>query len=93
MNHTGCQWRELPHDLPPWETVYGYLRDLVDAGVWEAINDYLRRGVREQAGREPEPSVIIVDSQSVKTTEKRGTAADLMGENTSKDANGTSQLT
>ena len=79
--HTGCQWRELPHDFPPWQTVYGYFYDLCAAGIWETINTYLRRGVRQQAGRDPEPSVVIVDSQSVKTTEKKGIAADLMAEN------------
>ena len=70
--HTGCQWRDLPHDFPPWQTVYGYFRDLCEAGVWATINDHFRRGVRQQAGGDPEPSVVIVDSQSVKTTEKRG---------------------
>ena len=69
---TGCQWRALPHDFPPWETVYGYFRKLVTGGDWERINRVLRAGVREQAGREQDPSVVIVDSQSVKTTEKRG---------------------
>lgn len=79
--HTGCQWRELPHDFPPWQTVYGYFHDLCVAGIWETINTYLRRGVRQQAGRDAEPSVVIMDSQSVKTTEKRGPAADMMVEN------------
>ena len=87
--HTGCQWRELPHDLPPWQTVYGYFRDLCQAGVWETINTHLRRGVRQQAGRDPEPSVVIVDSQSVKTTEKKGTVADLTVGNASKAAKDT----
>jgi putative transposase len=79
--HTGCQWRELPHDFPAWQTVYGYFHDLHVAGVWETINRYLRRGVRQQAGRDPEPSVVIMDSQSVKTAEKKGIAAGLMAEN------------
>jgi putative transposase len=68
---TGCQWRDLPHDFPAWQTVYSYQSDLNQAGVWQRVNDILRRGVRVQAGKDPEPSVIIVDSQSVKTTEKR----------------------
>lgn len=89
VNHTGCQWRDLPHDFPPWQTVYGYFEDLVEAGVWETINDILRRGVRQQAGRDPEPSVVIVDSQSVKTTEKRGIAAAMTVANGSRDANDT----
>lgn len=69
---TGCQWRELPHDFPPWQTVYGYFRDLCQAGVGEQINANLRRGVRQQAGRETEPSVVIVDSQSAKTSVASG---------------------
>jgi transposase len=73
--HTGFQWRELPHDFPAWQTVCGYFYDLGAAGVWTTINNHLRRGVRQQAERDPEPSVVIVDSQSVKTTEKRGHAA------------------
>ena len=87
VNHTGCQWRDLPHDFPAWETVYGYFEDLVEAGVWEEINAILRRGVRQVAGRDPEPSVVFVDSQSVKTTEKKGTVADMMEASRSKDAN------
>jgi putative transposase len=87
VNHTGCQWRELPHDFPPWQTVYGYYEDLVTAGIWQEINDTLRRGIRQQAGRDPEPSVVIVDSQSVKTTEKKGIVADSMVARRSKGAN------
>ena len=87
VNHTGCQWRELPHDFPAWQTVYGYFEDLVNAGAWQEINTILRRGVRHEAGREPEPTVVIVDSQSVKTTEKKGIVADSMVEKGSKDAN------
>jgi putative transposase len=68
---TGCQWRDLPHDFPAWQTVYSYQRELSQAGVWQRINDHLRRGVRVQTDKDPEPSVVIVDSQSVKTTEKR----------------------
>ena len=72
---TGCQWRDLPHDFPAWQTVYSYQCDLSEAGVWQTINDFLRRGVRVQAGKDPEPSVVIMDSQSVKTTEKRAIVA------------------
>jgi len=89
--HTGCQWRELPHDFPPWQTVYGYFRGLCEAGVWETLNGHLRRGIREQADRESEPSVVIVDSQSVKTTEKKGSVADSTVANGSKDENATSR--
>ena len=65
----------LPHDFPPWQTVYHYFRLWRDAGVFEQLNDGLREEVRERAGREREPSGAIIDSQSVKTTEKGGPAA------------------
>jgi len=67
---TGCQWRNLPHDLPPWGTVAGYYRIWRRNGTWETIHDTLREQVRVTAGREPTPSAAIIDSQSVKTTEK-----------------------
>jgi putative transposase len=69
---SGCSWRMLPHDFPPWQTVYGYFRTWRKDGIWEQVNDALRESVREQAGREAEPSAAIVDSQSVKTTETKG---------------------
>ena len=87
---TGCQWRDLPHDFPAWQTVYSYQRALSQAGVWQAINDFLRRGVRIQAGKDPEPSVVIMDSQSVKTTEKRAIVAALTVAKRSKGAKDTS---
>ncbi len=70
VTRTGCHWRALPHDLPKWQTVYWYHRRFLDEGVWEAVNDALRRQVRVHAGRDPDPSAAVVDSQSVKTTEK-----------------------
>ena len=86
---TGCQWRDLPHDFPHHATVYSYYSELKDGGIWAEINTILRRGVREQVGRDREPSVVIVDSQSVKTTEKKGTVAAMMAANRSKGANDT----
>jgi putative transposase len=73
--HSGCSWRMLPHDFPPWPTVSTYFRKLIRDGTWERINDALRERVRQEMGREAEPSVVIVASQSVKTTEKGGHVA------------------
>lgn len=64
----GISWRALPHDLPAWQTVYGYFRQWRQSGLWEQMNDALRTAIRQQAGRQSEPSAAILDSQSVKTT-------------------------
>lgn len=69
---TGCQWRMLPHDLPPWQTVYYHHRKWRLNGTWEKINRLLRERVRQNAGREATPSAAIVDAQSVKTTLVKG---------------------
>jgi putative transposase len=74
LTRTGCQWRNLPHDFPPWETVYYYFARLKKLGRWRHIHDMLRDEVRRADGRHDSPSVAIIDSQSVKTTEKKGSA-------------------
>jgi len=66
---TGCQWRMLPTNLPPWQTVYGYFWRWKHQGLWERINEVLVTKVRIKAGRNPKPSAAIIDSQSVKTSE------------------------
>ena len=71
---TGCQWGNLPGDFPPYSTVFGY------------YNQWRKEQVRQAEGRESSPSAAILDSQSVKTTEKGGHVA-TMGPNRSKDAN------
>lgn len=72
MARTGCQWRMLPHDLPAWEAVYAFWRRLLERKLLEQINDSLRVQIRLEEEHEAEPSVVIIDSQSVQTAEKRG---------------------
>jgi putative transposase len=64
----GCAWRLLPHDFPPWKTVYHYYRLWRLDGAWERLHEALRRRARVRLGRDPPPGAAIVDSQSVKTT-------------------------
>jgi putative transposase len=65
---SGCAWRLLPHDLPPWRTVYHYFRLWRLQGLWERLHHVLHVAVRVKAGRDPQPSAAIIDSQSVKTS-------------------------
>lgn len=69
---SSCAWRMLPHDLPPWGTVHYYYRKFRLECVWQRIQDGLREEVRQAAGREATPSASVINSQSVKTTEKGG---------------------
>jgi putative transposase len=69
---TGCQWRMLPKEFPDWNHVWYYYRKWRNDGAWDRINSLIRRDVRVQAGRDPEPRVAIIDSQSVETTEMGG---------------------
>src|SRR5687768_451656 len=65
---SGCPWRLLPKDFPPWKTVYDWFRRWRIDGTWERLNAEVRELLRVQLGRDPNPSAGIVDSQSVKTT-------------------------
>ena len=69
---TGCQWEYLPHDLPPWKSVSDYFYQWRDNGTWERLNDFLRTRVRQAEDRPANPSLGVIDSQSVKSTEAGG---------------------
>ena len=72
---SGCKWRQLPHDFPPYSTVHSFYRRARISGLWDRILEHLVRKARKDAGREEGPSYAIIDSQSVKTvpaSENRG---------------------
>jgi putative transposase len=72
---TGCQWRLLPREFPPWQTVYSAFRKWRDDGTWERLNARLREKLRSAMGRATTPSGAVMDSQSIKTSEKGGFVA------------------
>ncbi len=69
---SGCPWRLLPHDLPPYGTVHDYFRTWQREGIWDRVLETLRMQMRTKDGRDPEPSAGIIDSQSIKTSAVRG---------------------
>jgi putative transposase len=72
VQRTGCQWEMMPHDLPPYSTVYSYFKKWQRKGVWQQMHDQIRQQWRTTLGRDEQSTVAIADSQSVKSTEKRG---------------------
>jgi len=89
---TGCQWRQLPTDFPPWLSVHQQFRAWRDDGTWERVGRALREQGRRAAGRNQTPTVAILDSQSAKTALKGGGAVTTRARR-SKAASGTSPST
>jgi putative transposase len=89
---TGCSWRHLPHEFPPWNVVYTQFTRWRDRGVFEKMHDKVKERVRESLGRNAKASAGIIDSQSVKTTEK-GAPKGMMQVRKLKDAKGILQST
>lgn len=86
VNRTGCSWRQLPHDFPPWDTVYWYFKTWNEAGVTDRIHDALRAAVRDGQGRDPMASAGIVDAQSVRGADTVGSPS--RGYDAGKKVNG-----
>jgi putative transposase len=86
---TGAAWRPMPHDLPHWNLCYQWFRRWRQDGSWQGWHDLLRERVRQQLGRPLQPSAAILDSQSVKTTEKGGRNAATTAPRKSADASAT----
>ena len=68
----GGAWRTLPHDLPHWNSLYAYFRRWSEDGTLDRLQEHLRTQIRQQAGKQASPSVVILDSETIKTTDKGG---------------------
>lgn len=77
----GCAWALLPHDFPPYRTVYKQFEAWREDGTWERLHDGLRRELRVVSGRNPDPSAGAIDTQSVRTGGKRGAVTATMPAN------------
>jgi transposase len=86
LDRTGCAWRYLPADFPPWQTVYGYFAAWRDNGTLTRLHDALRARVRQAAGRNAEPTAAVIDSQSVRAADTVPTAT--RGWDNAKKVNG-----
>jgi transposase len=86
IDRSGCSWRQLPVDFPPWQTVYGWFRQWKARGVTDRILQELREQIRLAEGRDPEPSAGVIDSQSVKGADTVG--RDTRGYDAGKNVNG-----
>ena len=78
QGRAGCAWRLLPHDLPPYRTVYKQFEARREDGTWEGLHDGLRREVRVASGRAPDPSAGAIDTQPVRAGGKRGAVTAMM---------------
>jgi transposase len=87
---TGCQWRQMPVNFPPWQSVYQQFRIWRDGGVWQRVTKVLREQGRKAQGRNATPTVAILDSQSAKTALKGGSAV-MTQARKSRGASGTSR--